>query len=268
MGLESTRLEHCSRAFFTYLGLSPAISGPDSRTAIDSAKLGLVESENVSFRYDEDSVVENTADEESSGLADINFRIEPGEYVALLGPSGAGKTTITSLFSSFFDVSLEVVKFAVDVTDCDRDELIGHIGILSQDTFLLNNTIAESIAYAKEGATPEQIEEAACLADTHNTILSFRNGYNTLVGEWGYRLGGGEKRRPIMARVPLKDPQVLTLDEATGSLDTRSERLVQAALDSASADRIMVVSAGRIVESGTHTELPEKQGLYAALLTE
>jgi ATP-binding cassette subfamily B protein len=240
-----------------------------------------VEFENVSFRYDEGS-----DDEESSGLTAINFRIEPGEYVALVGPSGAGKTTITSLIPRFFDVSSGAVKFAgVNVKDWDQDELIGHIGILSQDTFLFNDTIAENIAYAKEGATQDEIEEAARLANMHDTILSFPEGYQTLVGERGYRLSGGEKQRIAIARVRLKDPQVLILDEATSSLDTQSERLVQAALDSASAnrttiaiahrlstvvnaDRIMVVSGGRIVESGTHSELIAKQGLYSALLTE
>jgi ATP-binding cassette subfamily B protein len=240
-----------------------------------------VEFENVSFRYDEDS-----SDEESSGLSDISFRIEPGEYVALVGPSGAGKTTITSLIPRFFDVTSGAVTFAgVNVKDCDQDELIGHIGILSQETFLFNDTIAENIAYAKDGATQGDIEEAARLANIHETILSFPEGYNTLVGERGYRLSGGEKQRIAIARVLLKDPKVLILDEATSSLDTQSERLVQAALDSASAnrttlaiahrlstvvnaDRIMVVSGGRIVESGTHTELLEKEGLYAALLTE
>jgi ATP-binding cassette subfamily B protein len=206
--------------------------------------------------------------------------------VALVGPSGAGKTTITSLIPRFFDVSSGAVKFAgVNVTECDQDELISHIGILSQETFLFNDTIAENIAYAKDGATQKEIEEAARLANIHDTIMSFPEGYNTLVGERGYRLSGGEKQRIAIARVLLKDPQVLILDEATSSLDTQSERLVQAALDSASAnrttiaiahrlstvvnaDRIMVVSGGRIVESGTHTDLLEKQGLYAALLTE
>ena len=285
IGLEIQTSRALFARIFEYLDLSHSISSPESPTPIDSAKLGLVEFENVVFRYDEDSV-DDSVDEKSSGLTDISFRIEPGEYVALVGPSGAGKTTITSLIPRFFDVSSGAVKFAgVDVKDCDQDELIGHIGILSQETFLFNDTIAENIAYAKEGATPEEIEEAARLANIHDTILSFPDGYNTLVGERGYRLSGGEKQRIAIARVLLKDPQVLILDEATSSLDTQSERLVQAALDSASAnrttiaiahrlstvvnaDRIMVVSAGRIVESGTHAELLEKQGLYAALLTE
>ena len=281
IGLEIQTSRALFARIFEYLDLSPAISSPSSPKPVEPSKLGLVEFENVSFRYDEGS-----DDEESSGLTAINFRIEPGEYVALVGPSGAGKTTITSLIPRFFDVSSGAVKFAgVNVKDWDQDELIGHIGILSQDTFLFNDTIAENIAYAKEGATQEEIEEAARLANMHDTILSSPEGYQTLVGERGYRLSGGEKQRIAIARVLLKDPQVLILDEATSSLDTQSERLVQAALDSASAnrttiaiahrlstvvnaDRIMVVSGGRIVESGTHSELIAKQGLYSALLTE
>lgn len=281
IGLEIQTSRALFARIFEYLDLSPAISSPSSPKPVEPSKLGLVEFENVSFRYDEGS-----DDEESSGLTAISFRIEPGEYVALVGPSGAGKTTITSLIPRFFDVSSGAVKFAgVNVKDCDQDELIGHIGILSQDTFLFNDTIAENIAYAKEGATQNEIEEAARLANMHDTILSFPEGYQTLVGERGYRLSGGEKQRIAIARVLLKDPQVLILDEATSSLDTQSERLVQAALDSASAnrttiaiahrlstvvnaDRIMVVSGGRIVESGTHSELLSKQGLYSALLTE
>ena len=280
IGLEIQTSRALFARIFEYLDLSPSIVSPASPTPIDESQLGLVEFENVSFRYDE------SEDEESSGLSNISFRIEPGEYVALVGPSGAGKTTITSLIPRFFDVSSGTVKFAgVNVTDCDQDELISHIGILSQETFLFNDTIAENIAYAKDGATQEEIEEAARLANIHDTIVSFPEGYNTLVGERGYRLSGGEKQRIAIARVLLKDPQVLILDEATSSLDTQSERLVQAALDSASAnrttiaiahrlstvvnaDRIMVVSGGRIVEFGTHAELLEKQGLYAALLTE
>ncbi len=280
IGLEIQTSRALFARIFEYLDLSPTIVSPASPAPIDASKLGLVEFENVSFRYDE------SEDEESSGLTNITFQIEPGEYVALVGPSGAGKTTITSLIPRFFDVSSGAVKFAgVDVKDCDQDELISHIGILSQETFLFNDTIAENIAYAKDGATQEEIEEAARLANIHDTIVSFPEGYNTVVGERGYRLSGGEKQRIAIARVLLKDPQVLILDEATSSLDTQSERLVQAALDSASANRttiaiahrlstvvnanrIMVVSGGRIVESGTHTDLLEKQGLYAALLTE
>ena len=281
IGLEIQTSRALFARIFEYLDLTPAISSPESPTPLPPAQLGLVEFENVSFRYDE-----RNEEGESAGLTDLNFRVEPGEYVALVGPSGAGKTTITSLMPRFFDVTSGSVKFAgVDVRDCDQDDLIRNIGILSQETFLFNDTIAENIAYAKQGASQKDIEDAARMANIHDTILSFPDGYNTVVGERGYRLSGGEKQRIAIARVLLKDPKVLILDEATSSLDTQSERLVQAALDSASAnrttiaiahrlstvvnaDRIMVVSGGRIVESGTHRELVSKKGLYAALLTE
>ena len=281
IGLEIQTSRALFARIFEYLDLTPAISSPESPTPLPPAQLGLVEFENVSFRYDE-----RNEEGESAGLTDLNFRVEPGEYVALVGPSGAGKTTITSLIPRFFDVTSGSVKFAgVDVRNCDQDDLIRNIGILSQETFLFNDTIAENIAYAKQGASQKDIEDAARMANIHDTILSFPDGYNTVVGERGYRLSGGEKQRIAIARVLLKDPKVLILDEATSSLDTQSERLVQAALDSASAnrttiaiahrlstvvnaDRIMVVSGGRIVESGTHRELVSKKGLYAALLTE
>ena len=281
IGLEIQTSRALFARIFEYLDLTPAISSPESPTPLPPAQLGLVEFENVSFRYDE-----RNEEGESAGLTDLNFRVESGEYVALVGPSGAGKTTITSLIPRFFDVTSGSVKFAgVDVRDCDQDDLIRNIGILSQETFLFNDTIAENIAYAKQGASQKDIEDAARMANIHDTILSFPDGYNTVVGERGYRLSGGEKQRIAIARVLLKDPKVLILDEATSSLDTQSERLVQAALDSASAnrttiaiahrlstvvnaDRIMVVSGGRIVESGTHRELVSKKGLYAALLTE
>ena len=281
IGLEIQTSRALFARIFEYLDLTPAISSPESPTPLPPAQLGLVEFENVSFRYDE-----RNEEGESAGLTDLNFRVEPGEYVALVGPSGAGKTTITSLIPRFFDVTSGSVKFAgVDVRDCDQDDLIRNIGILSQETFLFNDTIAENIAYAKQGASQKDIEDAARMANIHDTILSFPDRYNTVVGERGYRLSGGEKQRIAIARVLLKDPKVLILDEATSSLDTQSERLVQAALDSASAnrttiaiahrlstvvnaDRIMVVSGGRIVESGTHRELVSKKGLYAALLTE
>ncbi|MGB1100963.1 MAG: ABC transporter ATP-binding protein [Pontimonas sp.] len=281
IGLEIQTSRALFARIFEYLDLTPAISSPESPTPLPPAQLGLVEFENVSFRYDE-----RNEEGESAGLTDLNFRVEPGEYVALVGPSGAGKTTITSLIPRFFNVTSGSVKFAgVDVRNCDQDDLIRNIGILSQETFLFNDTIAENIAYAKQGASQKDIEDAARMANIHDTILSFPDGYNTVVGERGYRLSGGEKQRIAIARVLLKDPKVLILDEATSSLDTQSERLVQAALDSASANRttiaiahrlstvvnanrIMVVSGGRIVESGTHRELVSKKGLYAALLTE
>jgi ATP-binding cassette, subfamily B, bacterial len=280
IGLEIQTSRALFARIFEYLDLTPAITSPENPLPVDVRKLGTIEFDNVSFSYDE------SGDETSYGLRDVNLVINRGEYVALVGPSGAGKTTLTSLIPRFFDVSRGGVRFAgTDVKKLELATLMSHIGLLSQETFLFNDTIAENIAYAKEGATPLEIEAAAVAANIHDTILSFPDGYDTVVGERGYRLSGGEKQRIAIARVLLKDPEVLILDEATSSLDTHSERLVQAALDSASAnrttiaiahrlstvvnaDRIVVLSGGRIVESGTHTELVRKKGLYAALLAE
>jgi len=280
IGLEIQTSRALFARIFEYLDLTPAITSPEKPQAINPDKLGVIEFDHVSFHYDE------TGEDTSYGLRDINLTIDQGQYVALVGPSGAGKTTLTSLIPRFFDVSSGAVRFAgVDVAQLDLDELMSHIGILSQETFLFNDTIAENISYGKEGATPQEIEAAARAANIHETILSFPDGYETPVGERGYRLSGGEKQRIAIARVLLKDPEVLILDEATSSLDTHSERLVQSALDSAStnrttiaiahrlstvvnADRIVVISGGRIVESGTHQELLHAEGLYAALLAE
>jgi ATP-binding cassette subfamily B protein len=280
IGLEIQTSRALFARIFEYLDLTPAITSPATPSAIDPDKLGVVEFDDVSFHYDE------SGEDTSYGLRDVNLTIARGEYVALVGPSGAGKTTLTSLIPRFFDVSGGEVRFAgVNVKDLDLDQLMGNIGLLSQETFLFNDTIAENIAYGKEGATPTEIEAAALAANIHDTILSFPDGYDTVVGERGYRLSGGEKQRIAIARVLLKDPAVLILDEATSSLDTHSERLVQAALDSAStnrttiaiahrlstvvnADRIVVISGGRIVEIGTHKQLLRTQGLYAALLAE
>ncbi len=265
---------------FEYLDLAPEITSPAKPVTAVESKLGLVEFDKVSYNFSPDN------EQDLAGLKEINLTINPGEYVALVGPSGAGKTTLVSLIPRFFDVSSGKVSFAgVDVKDFDQDELISHIGILSQETFLFNDTIAENIAYGKEGATQKEIEEAAKSANIHKTILTFPDKYQTIVGERGYRLSGGEKQRIAIARVLLKDPKVLILDEATSSLDTRSERVVQSALDSVSknrttisiahrlstvrnADRIIVISGGRIVESGSHEELLENSGLYSALLAE
>ena len=280
IGLEIQTSRALFARIFEYLDLTPAITSPENPKPLDSSKLGLVEFDHVSFRYDE------SGDYESAGLRDVHFAINPGEYVALVGPSGAGKTTLTSLIPRFFDVSRGEVRFAgINVNHLDLDDLMSHIGILSQEIFLFNDTIAENIAYGKEGASASEIQDAARAANIHTAIMSFPEGYDTVVGERGYRLSGGEKQRIGIARVFLKDPEVLILDEATSSLDTQSERLVQAALDSASAnrttiaiahrlstvvnaDRIIVMAGGRIVEAGSHRELLRKKGLYATLLKE
>lgn len=265
---------------FEYLDLTPSIvDRPDARE-VNPAKLGTVEFDNVVFRYP-DAPADSPAT-----LDGISFVIEPGQFAAFVGPSGAGKTTISYLVPRMHDVTEGRVLFAGDdVRGLQHDSLVRNIGIVSQETYLFHATIAENLRYAKPEATLDELEAAARAANIHSTIATFPDGYDTVVGERGYRLSGGEKQRIAIARVLLKDPAVLILDEATSALDAISERLVQTALDAASsgrttiaiahrlstvvdADVIFVVSAGRIVERGTHLELLAAGGTYASLYSE
>ncbi|WP_442879038.1 ABC transporter ATP-binding protein [Agromyces sp. CCNWLW203] len=263
---------------FEYLDLKPAIvDKPDAVPVPTGSALGRVEFDEVSFRYPD-------ADDDSRPTLDaVSFTIEPGQFAAFVGPSGAGKTTVSYLVPRLYEASGGVVRFAgVDVRDLDQESLISHIGIVSQETYLFHATIGENLRYARPDASDAELEVAARAANIHETIASFPEGYDTVVGERGYRLSGGEKQRIAIARVLLKDPAVLVLDEATSALDTISERVVQQALDDASrgrttiaiahrlstvvsADVIFVVVAGRIVEQGTHAELVGAEGVYASL---
>jgi ATP-binding cassette subfamily B protein len=217
------------------------------------------------------------------GLVDITFEVEPGQLAALVGPSGAGKTTIALLVPRFYDVDAGAVTIdGIDVRDVTQASLGSIIGMVTQETYLFHSTIRENIAYGRMGATQEEIEEAARAAAMHDRIMELPERYDTIVGERGYKLSGGEKQRIAIARVILKNPRILILDEATSALDTRSERLIQAALDPLmrnrttlaiahrlstilAADVILVVDRGRIVERGTHAELLALGGLYAKL---
>jgi len=234
----------------------------------------------VTFRYPD------APDESRPTLDDVSFRIEPGQFAAFVGPSGAGKTTVSYLIPRFYEASAGRVLFSgIDVRELRQDSLVSHIGIVSQETYLFHATIAENLRYAKPDATAEELESAARAANIHDTIASFPEKYDTVVGERGYRLSGGEKQRIAIARVLLKNPEVLILDEATSALDAISERVVQAALDTAArgrttiaiahrlstvvaADVIFVVDGGRVVERGTHTELLAAGGVYARLYSE
>ena len=264
---------------FEYLDLEPAIS--ERRRAIDveaaPGPVGRVEFRDVTFRYpDASGATAPTLDR-------VSFVAEPGQRVAFVGPSGAGKTTILYLAPRLYEASGGAVLFAgADVRDLRQASIIENIGIVSQETYLFHATVRENLAYAKPDATQDEIEAACRAANIHYVIETFAQGYDTIVGERGYRLSGGEKQRVAIARVLLKDPPVLLLDEATSALDTVSERLVQRALDTASrgrttltiahrlstvvdADVIHVVQDGRIVESGTHAGLMSGGGLYAEL---
>jgi ATP-binding cassette subfamily B protein len=216
-------------------------------------------------------------------LEDVDLEIQPGQLAALVGPSGAGKTTMTYLVPRLYDVSDGAVEIDdLDVRSIKLESLGEVIGMVTQETYLFHTTVRQNLLYGKPDATQEEMEAAARAAFIHDRIAEMPDGYDTVVGERGYRLSGGEKQRLAIARVVLKDPRILILDEATSSLDTTSERLVQAALDPLmkgrttiaiahrlstilSADMIFVVDRGRIVERGTHAELLARGGLYAQL---
>ncbi|WP_248152825.1 ABC transporter ATP-binding protein [Microbacterium aoyamense] len=264
---------------FEYLDLVPAIE--DSPAAIPVAKapgpLGRIEFRDVVFRYPD------AAADARPTLRGVSFTAEPGQHVAFVGPSGAGKTTVLYLTPRMYEASGGSVLFAgADVRELTQESIIDSVGIVSQETYLFHATIRENLLYAKPEATDAELEDACRAANIHHIIEGFERGYDTVVGERGYRLSGGEKQRIAIARVLLKDPPVLLLDEATSALDTVSERVVQEALDAAArgrttlsiahrlstviaADVIHVVEAGRIVESGTHSSLLAEGGLYAEL---
>jgi ATP-binding cassette subfamily B protein len=253
-------------------------NGSNGNGAQENGANGNKQSEDVDDEYSAQIVPTRRM-----ALEDVSFAIQPGQLVALVGPSGAGKTTITYLIPRLYDPTEgRILIDGHDLRDVTQESLAHQIGMVTQETYLFHDTIRANLLYAKEDATLEEIEAAARAAHIHEFISRLPNGYDTVVGERGYRLSGGEKQRVAIARVILKNPRILVLDEATSSLDSESEALIQDALKPLmqhrtsvviahrlstilAADLILVVSDGRIVERGTHADLLELDGLYARL---
>ena len=276
---------------FEYLDLPHEIRDAPDAVALESVT-GHVRLRDVRFRYeDPPEGIPVSPDGPPLGddepvprewtLEDVDLDIRPGQLAALVGPSGAGKTTVTYLVPRLYDVQEGSVEIdGLDVRRIKLESLGEAIGVVTQETYLFHDTVRRNLLYGKPDATEEQLIAAARAANIHDRIAELPDGYDTIVGERGYKLSGGEKQRLAIARVVLKDPRILILDEATSSLDTTSERLVQSALEPLmkgrttiaiahrlstilSADVIFVMDRGRIVEQGTHDELLARGGLYA-----
>jgi len=275
LGIVYSQLKHAltdMHLMFEVLERAPEIVDRPDASDLEPGN-AEVRFEHVSFAYDPDRPI----------LHDISFSIAPGQKVAVVGPSGAGKSTLARLLFRFYDVAQgRILINRQDISRVTQDSLRRAIGIVPQDTVLFNESLLYNIAYARPDASREDIEHAARLANIHNFISSLPQGYETIVGERGLKLSGGEKQRVAIARAILKNPRILVFDEATSSLDSHSEQAILEALRKAAAhhttlviahrlstvidaDQILVMEAGRITESGKHQQLLAGGGSYAKL---
>lgn len=258
---------------FEIMDIKPAIKDVHGAVTKDRFESEIVFN-NVSFLYNEaDGMI----------LKDIDFRVQKGQMIALVGPSGVGKSTLVDLIPRFYEPTIGSITIdGIDTRQIKLTSLCSLIGIVTQETFLFNDTIRDNIAYGRVDATEEEIIEAAKAAFAHDFVSNFPMGYNTVIGERGVRLSGGEKQRISIARALLKNPDILILDEATSALDSESEKMVQKALENlmqqrttlviahrlstiVHADLILVFEGGKIVEMGKHDELLAKKAVYSKL---
>jgi ATP-binding cassette, subfamily B, heavy metal transporter len=259
-------------AMFHLFEFEPEIEDPPGAKPLATGG-GQIEFDRVSFAYDPRRPI----------LQEVSFRVPPGKKVAVVGPSGAGKSTIARLLFRFYDVTGGTIRIdGQDIRNVQQASVRAAIGVVPQDTVLFNDTVYYNIAYGRPAASPAEVEEAARLAAIHNFIMSTPDKYQTMVGERGLKLSGGEKQRVAIARTILKQPRILLFDEATSALDSRTEKEIQASLEAVSVDRttlviahrlstivdadeILVLDQGRIVERGHHAELLLRDGMYAAM---
>ncbi len=264
---------------FQYLDEKVEIEDRPGAISIPTGRIGgAIEFEDVTFRYEPGTRL--------PAVDSVSFRADPGQLVALVGHSGAGKSTLTYLAARLYDVDQgRVLLDGHDLRDLTQETIRDAIAVVTQETFLFHGAIRENLLVGKHDATDKELEAAARAASIHDRIMELPDGYDTLSGERGYRLSGGEKQRVALARAILKDPRILILDEATSALDTHSEREIQAALEQLmhgrttiaiahrlstilAADQILMMDHGRIIERGTHRELLAQEGAYAKLYFE
>ena len=259
--------------FLEILSIAPDIADKPDAVSVGQMR-GEIEFQDVSFCYD---------DHNDRVLNHINLKVDAGDYMALVGPSGVGKTTLCSLIPRFYDVSSGAIMVdGIDIRNIKLDDLRSNVGIVQQDVYLFAGTILDNIRYGRMDATDEEVVRAAKNANAHDFIMSFPEGYHTDIGQRGVKLSGGQKQRLSIARVFLKNPPILIFDEATSALDNESEQVVQKSLEGLAKERttfviahrlttiqnaqkILVLTEDGIAEEGTHEELLQRKGIYEAL---